>query len=263
MEVTLTIHSVEKSREVPLQGTRLTLGRTDAADLVINDSSLSRVHASINRDGERVWIIDEDSTNGSCVNGEPVPPAGTPLTDGDEIYLGNTTIVVNFSHSNISAPVLAEDGTLAPPIGSRLPMAVIAAAAGVLIIGFAVIVIGLSYRRNTESERITMKKYSTSNDNLDSTSTAGSSSKAERRLQHAARFNDTTESWAHICSSRGQGVQRKRIIAPGGHLLGNDRSRILSVLVQRHRAERLFPVCLFNRKEIWSPGRVVAEGYQS
>jgi len=178
MEVTLTIHSVEKSREVPLQGTRLTLGRTDAADLVINDSSLSRVHASINRDGERVWIIDEDSTNGSCVNGEPVPPAGTPLTDGDEIYLGNTTIVVNFSHSNISAPVLAEDGTLAPPIGTRLPMAVIAAAAGVLIIGFAVIVIGLSYRRNTESERITMKKYSTSNDNLDSTSTAGSSSQS-------------------------------------------------------------------------------------
>ncbi len=90
MEVTLIIHSVDGAREVPLSGFRLTLGRTEPADLVINDQSLSRVHASINRDGDRVWIIDEGSTHGSLVNGAPVSPSGTPLRDGDEIYLGNT-----------------------------------------------------------------------------------------------------------------------------------------------------------------------------
>ncbi len=68
MEVTLIIHSVDGAREVPLTGSRLTLGRTEPADVVINDQSLSRVHASINRDGDRVWIIDEGSTNGSLVN---------------------------------------------------------------------------------------------------------------------------------------------------------------------------------------------------
>src|SRR6266404_4071837 len=99
MEVTLIIHSVDGARELPLTGSRLTLGRTEPADLVINDQSLSRVHASINRDGERVWIVDEGSTNGSLVNGAPVPPSGTPLRDGDEIYLGNTTIVVAFTQS--------------------------------------------------------------------------------------------------------------------------------------------------------------------
>ena len=90
MEVTLIIHSVDGAREVPLSGSRLTLGRTEPADLVINDQSLSRVHASINRDGDRVWIIDEGSTNGSLVNGAAVPASGTPLRDGDEIYRAAT-----------------------------------------------------------------------------------------------------------------------------------------------------------------------------
>src|SRR5207237_10927700 len=99
MEVTLIIHSVDGAREVPLTGSRLTHARTEPADVVINDQSLSRVHASINRDGDRVWIIDEGSTNGSLVNGAPVPPSGTPLRDGDEVYLGSTTIVVTFGQS--------------------------------------------------------------------------------------------------------------------------------------------------------------------
>ena len=99
MEVTLIIHSVDGAREVPLTGSRLTLGRAEPADVVINDQSLSRVHASLNRDGDRVWIIDEGSTNGSLVNGATVPASGTPLRDGDEIYLGNTTVVVSFSQS--------------------------------------------------------------------------------------------------------------------------------------------------------------------
>src|SRR5438105_9653804 len=97
MEVPVIIHSSDGATEGPLTGSRLTLGRAEPADVVINDQSLSRVHASINRDGDRVWIIDEGSTNGSLVNGAAVPAFGTPLRDGDEIYLGNTTIVVSFS----------------------------------------------------------------------------------------------------------------------------------------------------------------------
>ncbi len=178
MEVTLTIHSVEGAREVLLTATRLTLGRTDAADVVINDSSLSSVHASINRDGDRVWIIDEGSTNGSSVNGEPVPPAGTPLADGDEVYLGNTTIVVNFVQSSSVDITLAGDAAAAPPGAGGPGMPVIAATAGVVIILFTVIVIGLAYRSNRESERITVKKYSMSNDNEDSTNTTVSSSQS-------------------------------------------------------------------------------------
>ena len=117
MEVTLIIHSVDGAREVPLTGSRLTLGRAEPADVVINDQSLSRVHASINRDGDRVWIIDEGSTNGSLVNGAAVPASGTPLRDGDEIYLGNTTVVVSF-RQNISTLSPLEGAQVTAPASS-------------------------------------------------------------------------------------------------------------------------------------------------
>ncbi len=161
MDVTLTIHSLDGAREIPVTNSRLTLGRTDDADIVINCQSLSRVHASINRDGDRVWISDEGSTNGSFVNGEPVPPTGTPLHDGDEIYLGDTTIVVAISQS-ISGDGYAEGALAAAPGMGGLPRPVIAAVAAVVVILFAAIVIGLAYRNNDDNGQITVKKYGSS-----------------------------------------------------------------------------------------------------
>ena len=161
MEVTLTIHTVDGARQVPFQTDRLTLGRTDAADVVINDSSLSRIHASINRDGDRVWIVDEGSTNGSAVNNEPVPPAGKPLQDGDEIGIGNTTIVVNFGVARQEVASAAAN-EVADARGSGFPVSVIVAIAGVAIILVAVIV-GLAYR-NSSNEQIVVKKYGTTDE---------------------------------------------------------------------------------------------------
>src|SRR5256884_2931000 len=175
MEVTLIIHSVDGAREVPLPGSRLTLGRAEPADVVINDQSLSRVHASINRDGDRVWIIDEGSTNGSLVNGAAVPASGTPLRDGDEIYLGNTTIVVSFSQS-VSADLSPVEGAhVVAPTSSGLPLPVIAGAASLAIILFAAIVIGLAYRNNNNGQ-ITVKKYSAPTENDDPVNTTPSAS---------------------------------------------------------------------------------------
>jgi len=164
MDVTLTIHSVEGAREVPLSGSRLTLGRTNASDIVIDDSSLSRLHASINREGDRVWVIDEGSMNGTSVNGQPVAPAGAPLHDGDEIDLGETTIVVHLQEKFAGSAGLDQSGTTSAPSPSRMAKPLIAAA-GVLIILLALIVIGLAYRNSGPGERITLKKYEGLNDN--------------------------------------------------------------------------------------------------
>jgi pSer/pThr/pTyr-binding forkhead associated (FHA) protein len=165
MDVALTIHSVEGAREVPLSGSRLTLGRTNASDVVINDSSLSRVHASINREGDRVWVIDEGSTNGTSVNGEPVSPEGAPLADGDEIYLGETTIVVHLREASGDDTGPDERALTPAPDSIGLSKPLIAAAAAAAIILLAVIVIGLAYRNSGNSERITVRKYDTLNDN--------------------------------------------------------------------------------------------------
>lgn len=93
-EVTLLIQSEGETVEVPLDGQSLTIGRDDSAELVINDSGLSRLHASIHSDAEAVWIVDENSTNGTRVNGREVPPDGLTLGDGDEISLGDSTIII-------------------------------------------------------------------------------------------------------------------------------------------------------------------------
>jgi len=181
MEVTLIIHSVDGATEVPVPGSRLTLGRAEPADLVINDQSLSRVHASINRDGDRVWIIDEGSTNGSLVNGVAVPANGTPLRDGDEIYLGNTTVVVSFSQGVSADFSRAEAAHGAAPASSGLPMPVIAGVASLAIILFAAIVIGLAYRNN-DNGQITVKKYNAPNENDDPVNTTPSSSPGASEL---------------------------------------------------------------------------------
>jgi hypothetical protein len=92
--VTLTINSPGGASEVPLDGDALTFGRTDAAGVRIpGDAGLSRRHATVRREGPRVWIVDEGSTNGSFVNGARVFTEGRPLSDGDEIRIGHSTTI--------------------------------------------------------------------------------------------------------------------------------------------------------------------------
>jgi pSer/pThr/pTyr-binding forkhead associated (FHA) protein len=65
----------------------LRLGRGLAADVVLEDRSVSRRHAVIScRDGETV-LLDDRSLNGVFVNGERVGQA--TLSDGDAIALGD------------------------------------------------------------------------------------------------------------------------------------------------------------------------------
>ena len=90
-EVFLTYPTPEGSREIALDSDRISMGRGSDADLRFDDDGLSRLHATIHRDGEKVWILDENSTNGTFVNGEKVPPTGTPLGDGDRVKIGHYT----------------------------------------------------------------------------------------------------------------------------------------------------------------------------
>ena len=57
------------------------IGRSPAADIVLDDASVSRRHALITRRGEQTVILDDRSRNGVHVNGKRVSEA--TLTDGD------------------------------------------------------------------------------------------------------------------------------------------------------------------------------------
>jgi hypothetical protein len=70
----------------PLTQERTTLGRHPAADIFLDDVTVSRNHALVEREGDGWVIIDEGSLNGTYVNrrrGDRVA-----LADGDEIQIG-------------------------------------------------------------------------------------------------------------------------------------------------------------------------------
>lgn len=92
-EVVLIYPTPEGSQEIKFDRDRLSFGRGSEADYRFDDNGLSRLHSTIYRDGDHLWIVDENSTNGTFVNGEAVRSSGTVLQDGDTIKIGNYTSI--------------------------------------------------------------------------------------------------------------------------------------------------------------------------
>ena len=75
---------------LPLAADVVHIGRSPAADIVLDDASVSRRHALIARRGERSVILDDRSLNGVHVNGKRV--SESELSDGDTIAIGHVTL---------------------------------------------------------------------------------------------------------------------------------------------------------------------------
>jgi diguanylate cyclase (GGDEF)-like protein len=77
---------------IPLERNQVTIGRAIEADVRLNDSRASRLHARISSETDSAngktsyRITDLGSTNGTLVNGEPV--SEVVLNDGDKIVIG-------------------------------------------------------------------------------------------------------------------------------------------------------------------------------
>ena len=68
------------------------LGRDPACDVVLNDGSVSRRHARIERRGDAWAIVDQGSANGTFLDSHRVTDAS--LRDGQELRLGSVTFRV-------------------------------------------------------------------------------------------------------------------------------------------------------------------------
>jgi hypothetical protein len=73
-----------------LTGSRVTVGRLASCALTLTDSTVSREHAALVRRGDRWWVVDLGSTNGTRVNG--VRAAEQPVAPGDRIELGDVAL---------------------------------------------------------------------------------------------------------------------------------------------------------------------------
>jgi pSer/pThr/pTyr-binding forkhead associated (FHA) protein len=81
--------------EHPVEGS-LTLGREQDADLVLDDTGISRRHAAVQIEDGDATVRDLGSSNGTFVNGERVE-GPRRLGEGDQIQLGDTVLEVRFS----------------------------------------------------------------------------------------------------------------------------------------------------------------------
>ena len=150
LDVRLTYPTPEGSKEIRIENSKTTFGRGSEAEFRFADDGLSRLHATLYVDGDRVWIVDENSSNGTFVNGLRAAPAGTPLRSGDAIKIGNSTILnIRISEKSLEpAPVYgsAEGGSAnvgAPQqfsLAGILPIALIAIA--FFVISVSAVIIG-------------------------------------------------------------------------------------------------------------------------
>lgn len=78
-------------REVALGKTLLSIGRDPSNDVVLPDAMVSRRHAVIEYRGNRYYLRDCNSSNGSLVNGDRVTECN--LHDGDLVAIGTARLL--------------------------------------------------------------------------------------------------------------------------------------------------------------------------
>ena len=84
----LVVTTSESTREFPLRGDRLVLGRSPENEIVIDASGISRQHAELTQSSGRWTITDLSSTNGLTFHGERI--ATRVLSDGDVIWVADS-----------------------------------------------------------------------------------------------------------------------------------------------------------------------------
>ena len=83
-------------RVVPVETSRVVIGRSRECDVQLDDANASRRHCEVVQDGAASWsVVDLGSTNGTELNGDRVDRA--PLADGDRITVGGTVILFDRS----------------------------------------------------------------------------------------------------------------------------------------------------------------------
>lgn len=90
---------------------RLSVGRTKENVLVIDDQSISKIHAALVLSADKqLMVADTGSTNGTFINGQRIAYGRAfPIKDGDKVNFG--TVIVTFEHipKEVEEEVMGEE----------------------------------------------------------------------------------------------------------------------------------------------------------
>lgn len=76
-------------------GTSLSIGRSDNNDVVLASPQVSRQHAKINRIGDKLYLQDLGSANGTFINGERVGKEATLIQANDELAFADILFTID------------------------------------------------------------------------------------------------------------------------------------------------------------------------
>ena len=75
---------------------KITIGRESDNDVVVDNKLASRHHAVIQKIKDAYFLKDENSTNGTYLNGVKIPPDKyVKLNPGDKVTIGNMSLVIS------------------------------------------------------------------------------------------------------------------------------------------------------------------------
>ena len=86
----------------------MSLGRSSKCNVVLLDGQASRIHAIIEYDGQTLVLHDQESHNGTWLNGERVEEA--ELADGDMVRIGETSVKLVVEEAPASGPARRKKG---------------------------------------------------------------------------------------------------------------------------------------------------------
>ena len=112
------------AQEIPLFETGVTIGRNPSVvNIPIQDGSVSGNHATIRCEGGVWYLIDNNSSNGTFVNGKQI--SSQALASGDSVTFGNITLQfvddAAPAQAPVAAPAAAEPANNGLKPGVKLP----------------------------------------------------------------------------------------------------------------------------------------------
>ncbi len=156
-KVTLYIETPYQAETVSLEG-EISVGRTTKANIALDDVGLSGLNTTFFIDGGKAFAVDENSLNGTFLNGEKLDVRPKMLIDGDVLKLGSETrIRVEIGNDNsvespksevrspkseyqttaVGAKKTNPESKVQNPKSSAPPMILILAVASIFLIIFA------------------------------------------------------------------------------------------------------------------------------
>lgn len=116
----------------------LSVGRSRNCDLVLPEScdEISGLHLELRWDGRQLWLVDQNSTNGTTIAGEKVRDAAIlhPTSNAVELSGGAAKLLVRYQ---VPSPPSGSPSLPFPPAAARLPSPVFGGAVEVGVIGVA------------------------------------------------------------------------------------------------------------------------------